>query len=513
MAKLLQTLGFSESPFANYSAENEPDIDLYFVRPPYYDFVAERGRAARSLILFGARGAGKSATRLTFFKESWRASSSGTRGPLVVTLEDFSRILSDGLNKADLGGFVAEIGYLVVESVLLWLSGQEEADRTLLLETLTKDQEDAAIALVQRFYLSRPDFVRSASLREPLKLLNKAWKKRTGLWLAEKWDAIAGLVANIAQALANRVSGLDVKTDEGIKALLKTERNSWNDALFSKATLLRLVDFARQFGFSGVTVLVDKADETQATNNSSTSTAALLYPVLSNTQLLEIDGFGWLFFLWDKVRDEYSTDKFPVRLDKLANAHISWDEAFLTSLVSRRLQHFSKGGIQTFEQLCDASVAADKTIIDTVALSMKSPRELIRVLDTVIREHDEEFAATDSPKLLPATFDRALDKYAAETAKRLYRPVDLQQLSRLRLITFINSDVQQAFRINDQSARNRIRNWTDAGIVAQTGSRAAEGGAGGKPSHEYSVVDRRVRRVLERDLPLGPEVDAVDEAN
>jgi hypothetical protein len=71
MAKLLDSLGFIDNPFTSYSAENEPAIDQYFIRPPYYDAVTEKGRAARSLVLFGARGAGKSATRLTFYKNAW----------------------------------------------------------------------------------------------------------------------------------------------------------------------------------------------------------------------------------------------------------------------------------------------------------------------------------------------------------------------------------------------------------------------------------------------------------
>jgi hypothetical protein len=70
MTRLLTTLGFNDNPFANYSAENEPDIDQYFVRAPYYEFVREHGFSGRSVILFGERGAGKSATRLTYAKEA-----------------------------------------------------------------------------------------------------------------------------------------------------------------------------------------------------------------------------------------------------------------------------------------------------------------------------------------------------------------------------------------------------------------------------------------------------------
>jgi hypothetical protein len=142
---------------------------------------------------------------------------------------------------------------------------------------------------------------------------------------------------------------------------------------------------------------------------------------------------------------------------------------------------------------------------------MRSPRELIRVLDTIIREHGEEFALLDSPpRLQKVSIDRGLDKYSIEALRRSFQREHLQQISRLRMVTFINKDVQQAFRINDQSARNRIRAWTDAGIVSQTGTRQAEGGGAGKPSHEFSVTDFRARRLLDRNLQLGQDFDLVD---
>src|SRR5271165_2291100 len=149
MGKLLETLGFVDNPFGSYVAENEPEIDQYFIRPPYYDAVTERGQAARSLLLFGARGAGKSATRLTFYKNLWSNWQSKQQGPLFLTLDDYARILSDGLQKVDLGRFVGEVGYLVVEAVLVWLAALEDEDRAVYVGALTGDEEAIVIPLVQ----------------------------------------------------------------------------------------------------------------------------------------------------------------------------------------------------------------------------------------------------------------------------------------------------------------------------------------------------------------------------
>lgn len=512
MTKLLESLKFRDNPFANYSAENEPEIARYFVRPSYYEFVRERGFNGRSTILFGARGAGKSATRLAFAKDAWSPETLSKKPPLTVTLDDFSRVLSDGLGGAGLGKYIAEIGYLVTEGVLLSLATRPEDDRELILRTLTDQEEAMAILMVQRFYLSRPEFLREQSVREPLKLLRQSWHDRALLWVGSKWDSIAATVAGIAQGFASKALGGESRIESSLGTLLKADSKQWSDAQFARTLLTRFTDLSRIFGFSGITVLVDKVDETEATNNSASATARLLYPLLASTQLLEVDGFSWLFFLWDKVRDEYSEPELQVRLDKIANATISWDDAFLVEVIQNRLRHFSEGAINTFSEVCEAESDAATSLDEIVRMSTRSPRELIRIMDTIVREHDDEHAVNPHPPRLNRTsIDRGLDRYSIDVLRRTFNHMHLRQIAKLSRHTFLNADVQQVFRINVQSARNRILAWADAGIVSQTGTRQAEGGGAGKPAHEYSVTDFRVKRMLDRDLRLGAEFEVGEE--
>lgn len=513
MPKLLESLGFTDNPFANYVAENEPNIEQYFVRPPYFDEVATRGQARRSLVIFGARGAGKSATRLTFYKDCWAKRERDEQAPLAVSLDDFSRITSAGIASADLGKFVSEIGYLTVEAVLLWLAALDDQERELQLETMTSEQEALVIALVNKFYMSRPELVRSASVREPLKLLNQAWHKRTRLWIEKRWDAVAGLISSIGSALARRAADTDAQIDAGLRELLKASPAQWSEGQYARALLSRFAQFAKAFGFSGVVVLVDKVDETPSTSNSANATASLLFPLLSTTQLLEVEDFSWLFFLWDKVKDGFTGNEQAVRLDKIAHATIQWHETFLLSLVGKRLEYFSGGHVASFSQLCDSSMSAEQAIAEIIQLCMRSPRELIRVLDATVREHDELYGSSSIGSLLMQdSVDRALDKYTIETLPRLYSKLPLQQITRLSLGAFSNRDIQTTFRINEGSARNRIRGWEDAGMVARTGTRPAEGGqAGGKPANEYTIIDQRIRRLLQRQLSLGPEFEYIED--
>ena len=74
------------------------------------------------------------------------------------------------------------------------------------------------------------------------------------------------------------------------------------------------------------------------------------------------------------------------------------------------------------------------------------------------------------------------------------------QIYRLKDTKFINKDVRAPSGSTLQSARARIKNWEDAGIVKRTGTRNPEGDQGGQPAHEFSIVDARVERIIKRKL-------------
>lgn len=135
MASFIDTYGFQRDPFEFYVAENEPDIDEYAVRPPYFVDAEGRARRTSTFILFGSRGSGKSATRLTVFKEIWKKINAGQKAPLPVTLTDFSPILNGrAISSVSSGDYIRHVAFLVVEALLLWLSNQSEEDIGVYLD-------------------------------------------------------------------------------------------------------------------------------------------------------------------------------------------------------------------------------------------------------------------------------------------------------------------------------------------------------------------------------------------
>lgn len=518
MASLLTKLGFSGNPFEKYVAENEPDIDKYFVRPPYFNAVQQRAKGTQSFILFGARGAGKSATRLALYKHYWSLVGSNPQGqvPLVVNFDSFGNLIGSNIKLAEitLTSFTQELTFLVLESLLVWLASLSDADRHLYTGGLTSEEERVLDTLIRKFYLVRPELARNVSATETMRLLNVSLKQRTVSWVNERWSSLAGLIGSIASAFTRKADpNLDVS--KNVEQIL-TVKNAKPDEMLqhARAILEKALEAVKVFGFSGIIVLVDKVDETMLTTNSAESSAQLLFPVLAHTQLLEIPNLGLMFFLWDRVRDHFNRGgKYEIRLDKIAKAEISWEQAYLRNLVDQRIIHFSDGAVQHFGSMLDPQISLENTYRQIIQIAQSSPREMIRILDTILREHDERYAQEEeAPLINQESIDMGLDVYCAASVKDFFPDLALRQLVKLNAISFINRDVQTCFRVNDDTARNRIRAWSDTGLVKQIGTRQAEGGLGGKPAHEFAVVDARMKRIIERklfgDFAAPPEDDS-----
>jgi len=503
---LVQRLGLVGNPFEHYTAETEPNITEYAVRPPYLQAISDRAKNLSSFILFGNRGAGKSATRITVFRETWKENSRHDviSKPLVVNLTDYTSIQGvfrqGRLSDRDIIGVAA---FFVIEQLLAWLASLEESDREVYIEGLDNNERTLAHALLRGFYLNVSEMDRGISTEEALKLLNSAWITKSAVWVDRRWNALSSIVASAVNAFSRKYVEGGIDISEPAENLLKSLRGDSPNA--SRAILVKLTELVRAFGFSGICVLVDKLDETPTTSNSAEATARLIQPLLTHIQLLEVDGFAWVLFLWNNVQDHFNSEK-SVRLDKIAHANITWNAESLREMVEKRISFFSNG-TRGFRDLLHPSLDPDLVFTELVDLSVSSPRELIKLLDTIIREHDAR--GDDAPDLIDRTsLDSGQDKYAKETIGTWYSDKALQQVLRLGKTAFVNRDVQTIFRITDQGARVRINGWEDAGLVRQSGTAPSE--LGGKPVNRYIVADARVERIIVRGLDSAVGAGAED---
>ncbi|MER9421299.1 hypothetical protein NKI88_02410 [Mesorhizobium sp. M0317] len=511
MPTIVKALGLKGNPFEHYVAEQEPNIAEYAVKPPYFEAIDSRARNTASFILFGDRGAGKSATRLTIFKELWKLKSAGEAVPLAVNLVDFSSVVSRSqlvnLSEATL---VRDAAFYVVESVLTWLSSLEDDDRKVYLEAMNDEEKGLCYSVLRDFYLSRPDAARQRSAHEATALLNQAFTAKSQLWLSKQWSKVAGIIGIVAEILA-RKSGAEAEISGPIRDILTEQDPAGFDALL---TIRNLVRFVEIFDFSGIVVLIDKVDETTATNNSANQSAALVHPLLARVQLMEAQGFCWMFFLWSAVRSIFEGSELPVRLDKLGHATVAWDNKFFKLMLDQRVRYFSENRFD-LAGLFQGDVEQGKFLGEMVKVAMRSPREVIRIMDVIVREHDVMHAHLDiAPLLTWDAIEAGLDQYVKDRISSIFGDRLLSQIFRLNRTSFTNKDVQRVFRVGAQSARTRIQSWENAGIIKLVGTKQAEGGLG-RPVNEYSIMDARIERVMVRQLityegDLEPEPEYLD---
>ncbi|MDY4376918.1 hypothetical protein SOV92_03495 [Pectobacterium brasiliense] len=495
---IVKKFSLKSNPFEHYTAENEPDISLYTVRQPYLSSIIDRVRKLNSFILFGQRGAGKSATRLTVFKEYY---SEDEKKPFIVNFTDFTELLDKHkkrkLTERDIIYLVA---FNIIEQMLGWISLLDEVKRKKIISQLDKKQRELVFALLKGFYLSKSEGERELTTQSTLKLLDSAWFQKSQVWTSQRWENISKIISSAINALSKKtLDDESIDISKPAEELLKSLTGESPSA--PRVLVSRLVDFSQAFGFSGVCVLIDKLDETTVTTNSSESTAELIFPLLSNIQLLEITNFSWIAFVWDAVQDHFN-GAHKIRLDKIAHANISWDDSELKEMLDKRMSFFSEGKMK-FDDILDINGNKDDATNQLISISVKSPRELIKLCDIIFREHD---ANNFDGGINEESLNSGIDKYCIETIGTWYETDVLQQIYRLGKSTFVNKDVQALFKISDQGARNRIRAWEDMRIIKKKGTTPSD--AGGKPVTLYEVADPRVVRIISKELD--PAVGSTD---
>ena len=204
MGSFWTATGFRANPFGSYTAEKEPELDRYLVRPAYFESLSERSSRIESFLLFGARGAGKSASRIALYKATMSRLSEGKACPLPVTFDSFTAVLRNGIDRVSVAALVSELAYLACEATLVWLAALEEGDRNTYVEGMDADEKKLAVWLLDRFYFTRPEPVRQVATRRALELLDQAWPKRTLLWAQKKWNALAAIVGGLADSSRRR---------------------------------------------------------------------------------------------------------------------------------------------------------------------------------------------------------------------------------------------------------------------------------------------------------------------
>ena len=95
-----------------------------------------------------------------------------------------------------------------------------------------------------------------------------------------------------------------------------------------------LLELVRQIGFRSIYILVDKIDESEKTGNNPDTSYTLLHPLLTDLELLGLDGYGFKFFAWDQIQPRFSSAARP---DRVPQYSLSWSREALENVLAKRI--------------------------------------------------------------------------------------------------------------------------------------------------------------------------------
>jgi hypothetical protein len=485
-----EVLGFDANPFNSNTAEREPEIASYAVHPPYLDRTQQASFTSGAFFLEGARGSGKSATRLTIAKSVFK----GPGGPLVIPLTNFN-IFKPYARGLSVEIFANQIAFLTVETLLAWMATLQEDEQARVTHSV-KPNERLIARFVSNFYLNRADHSRSSSSSDTYNLLDTSIVQKAAIWGEKRWDQVAGVVARLASVFGKKYADFDIGDPAAFQKLLEQQKgDGFSDPTY---TFQRAVEVARAFGFTSVVVQIDKVDETDWTGADVSAAAELILPLLANISLHEIDGLTWTFFVWDEVsRWMRANHGKKIRFDKIPNGEIVWEVNYLTDLVSRRLRHFSSGRVRSLADICEPEAAVDGVLPTLIDLTGRSPRPLISALDHILSAHIQR--TQGNPKKLDLdSFESGMDSYVLKSLNDSGLLEEARTIAKMGLSVFVTKDVQGLIRQSAQTARGRIDKWANDRLIKFSGTRPT--GGAGRPVEEFQVHDPRALRVLTRKL-------------
>lgn len=460
-------LRLQRNPFQFTNADEEDNLPDYFVQPPYFDPAWGEPETPSPCVVFGLRGAGKSALRRMMELRSRE------KDVFAIQYSRFEFDAGQSLNNIDLNYHLRNLITLSLVGLLMTIY-----DRNLNHLSFSAAEQQEMKQLVG-LYLGRiqPDQLKSATkaIMTPLGRAQAFLRER--LWIV---DAVVSAIMSKVGLSSGQVPVQDASIEPA-----------------SKNHLEAVVNLLCELGYTAVYVLVDKVDETSVTGNDSKASFDLIAPMLRDLELLQMKKVGFKFFLWNEIGPYYRRYARPDRVEQF---NISWKTEELKEMMRRRLTAHAVHRELTFFDLFDASMGtAIKESVELLvfAFSHGSPRDMIRICQHMTSEQ-LRFDPSATGIGLKGVTD-GLDSYCNQRAEEVVPPGILSELRKTHRLDFtVNYVANDVFKISQNGARSKIKTWMDAGVVKHVDDVKTDRPA--RPVHHFAVTDSRVAKVIFKEL-------------
>jgi hypothetical protein len=281
----------------------------------------------------------------------------------------------------------------------------------------------------------------------------------------------------------------------GLKSLeLKKIDNEEKLTDSEKYQLEKIQKITFKINFSSIYVLIDKVDECSITGNNANLSSKLVEPLLKDLDLLEMEGYAFKFFLWDKL--EPYCNKYS-RRDRLSHYFLSWKNEDLKNMLSKRLEAYSDGRINDFSKIVTHNLPVDINSL-IIRFAQKSPRNVIRIIQDIISEQLE--IGQNKRKISQEAITKGISNFSKKNTieiipdRNILR--DLKKIGQVEFtIKYLANDI---YKCKQETVRSKMNTWRNYGVIETIGKDKGRN----KPVNRYCINDITVAKYILLEMPL-----------
>lgn len=485
----------SKPPFAQYSAEEELDLEAIYFEQQNYPELLELTKSGVSRFILGQRGQGKSATIHHLITDLRRNSIL----PILITRYD-------GFPEK---GNESYYLYSMIQSIVFAIA-QDLYAKPKLLKKLSDTQKNEIGILIEAFYdqLLADEFLeKSKNIKQirQLNILKWIWNK-LGVGVANTaLSTVTQITAQLIQSYTGTTPNFSISEGEYFHGVSYSEIRK-----VSKETIVgwpmqnlikivrNMIASAKGIGYQSIVVLFDQIDEVRGINSDVEKVADFMVDFLADTEFLYTRDLSIVISLWSEVKNKLNTKN--IRFDKFKEIDIRWKEEELAHLLNKRLYFYSdnKSRPVSLESLIPDEYNREVVL----RLSAGSPRALITLMSYI--ESAEQSTGQISEFSIKAisdgcmTFCKRFD-YISQNPSRTGKGNDLKawinKILRMRLSSFTAKQYADFYK--DVTAKNvvkHIEQMVKLNLIRDSILPSDDG----KPM--YQVVDPRIIHMITRGV-------------
>lgn len=299
------------------------------------------------------------------------------------------------------------------------------------------------------------------------------------------WDEHLGVVNIAVNAILSKLglSNLELQKTTLEEKLKESE----------KYQLEKLQKIALKMNFSSIYVLIDRIDESDITGNDASLSSMLIEPLLKDLDLLEMRGYAFKFFLWDKL-EPYCL-KF-IRTDRLSYFTLNWENNELEKMLSKRLEAYSSNRIKDFSKIVNYNLPVDINSL-IIRFAQKSPRNVIRIIQDIVSEQIE--INNSSRKISMEAVERGINSFSKKSIREIIVDKNvIKDLRKIGQVEFTNNYLaNNILRCSQESSKLIINKWENLGVVENIGKEGRN-----KSVNNYCINDIIVAKYILLEMSL-----------